>query len=344
MLPFIVLMKKMLLLMAVITVCYSCKKDDPNAITGDHDPVELAPLSEIKVLSPTVPIAGNPEKGAGKFNLLGYGYDVTGRFADSSAARNLAIDIAALAAEQPGRVDLSKGASGSWQLIEAGSAGEFASKIGGEFNPSPTALFFENTLTKPFGQSAWSDEYGYGYYSLRFQYKNYKFGADDSELQKYLTSAFRKDIDDLEPSALVNKYGTHVLSNIILGAKLDIVYQAKTTNVLREKAIQVGFTYALKTVFNIFNGHLDPVNQKYLASLSDQTISYQAFGGKVSDILEDRTGPTLVDIESWLSSRGQDESMLINFGNNGLLPIQNLIADPVKKSAMKAYIESYLKK
>ena len=42
--------------------------------------------------------------------------------------------------------------------------------------------------------------------------------------------------------------------------------------------------------------------------------------------------------------RGQDESMLIDFGKNGLLPIQNLIANPAKKSAMKAYIESYLKK
>ena len=74
--------------MAVITVCYSCKKNDSNLVIGDHDPIVVAPISEIKVLPAILPIASNQEKGTGKFNLLGYGYDVTGKYADSSAARN----------------------------------------------------------------------------------------------------------------------------------------------------------------------------------------------------------------------------------------------------------------
>ncbi len=331
-------MKKNLILFALIVLAFSCKKSSSPVTSVINNSVSDISVASIKSTN------NSGSQGDPSYNLLGYGYDITGKYADTSSVRSLAIDVKAYDINNPGRVVPDLSTTATTLTLNAENADNLALQLSSKTDETSGLKMFKGTITTPFGgQDALSSKYVYGVFSVIIQQKRVKMMSNYDLLKNYLTPSFANDIKVLSAADLVKKYGTHVLSDIVLGAKLNAYYQAESTSGNRLSAESNGLTYAISKVFGLSTGALDPINKSELASITSPKIVYEAVGADQSKlILNTTTNPVSVDITSWHLSSTRAGAVFIDISQKGLMPIYELITDQAKKAEVKAYITTYL--
>lgn len=285
--------------------------------------------------------------GDGQNDLLGYGYDVTGEYANSSASKFSVIDVNALKAAQPLRVewDLSKTQVG---ILNSGeNARSYLYKKSQKVNASVDVPLFKASITGAFNSSdAFNSKYIYSDFDLVIKQKRVKLNADISLLKTYLQPTFLADVQSRTPAQIVATYGTHVLTDIILGAKLQVMYQSQSTASERSRSSEIGIDVGLKKLFNINAGLNFSYSEEEKNANFSQRLYYRTIGGDPSKSILGQvpigSNTPTIDISSWQSSSNEANAELIDFGENGLLPLWELIDDPVKQTNLKDYIIQYL--
>lgn len=291
--------------------------------------------------------------GDGKNDLLGYGYDLTGEFANSSAAKFSVINVDKLRLEQPTRVEWDLSSRREGVLIAGENATAYLEKVTAKLNASFSLfgigklLLFKASVSATYSDSdAFSSKYLYSSYSHKIQQKRVKLNASNTLLQAYLTPSFANDSQNETPAYLVSRYGTHVLTDIILGAKLEVLYRSTTTKADRVNASAAGIDVGMKSIFSINTGYTYDYNST--VQNASQTLHYKTIGGEPSTSILGKTAiisanPPTVDISSWENSSSLANAEMIDITENGLVPLWNLIADPTKSEAVKNYVIQYLK-
>jgi hypothetical protein len=317
-----------LILLAALTTLsfYSCKKAD---------------LPQASSSSKTQPRSA----GDGRNDLLGYGYDVTGEYANSSASRFQVINVDQLQLDQPVRIewDLSKKQTGN--LVAGENAKTFLVKKSLNVKGSNGLGLFKTTISSTFSSSdAFNSKYVYSSFDLVIQQKRVKMNAGLALLKRYLTSSFLTDIQNESPSYLVRTYGTHVLADITLGAKLQVMYRSETSSTNKEQAAEAGVDVNMDKIFTVKTGynHTETETQ----SNYSQSLNYQTIGGDpaqrlIGSIPVGGSVPK-VDISSWQATSTQQNAEMIDFNTSALIPLYDLIDDASKQAALKAYIDQYL--
>jgi hypothetical protein len=337
-------MKKYLPLLAAVLLCQSCKKSNenliaktPETIAAEHEIV----VSGTKLLSNQTGIQGDVN-----YNLLGYGYDITGKYADTSAVRNPVIDIATFVLDNPQRVMSFQAVKSGFDVISSGNAEELSHQLSSSLETTSGFNFFKATITSAFpDQDALSKKYVYTYYSYIARQRIIRLMNYTDLLKHYLTPSFTRDIQLLSTSDLVKKYGTHLLTGIHTGNRFNILYQGEMKNDYnRAEVARTGFIFTLKKVFHLFSGSLDPINLSNLENLKSSKVFCEVRGGDASRIKIDRTTkvPT-IDIQDWTSNFTEKQTVFVGIDQrNGLIPLYELIPDPSKQAEVKDYITSYL--
>jgi hypothetical protein len=331
---------KIICMLCVITAAFSsCKKSglaEEKGLTNNHNA-----------------LAGFGRDG--KNDLLGYGYNVLGEFGNASAATLPVIDVDKLQADQSNRViwDLSTKTDGK---LEAGSdAVSYLKKLTTRFSSTFGADFlgmslFRTTLTGSYTNiNNFSSKNIYSSYNLLIQQKRVKLNAQRDVLLSYLDSEFLSYVQNQTPEAIVNRYGTHILADIILGGKLDIIYQSETSKSDKTTASSAGIDIHVKAIFNLNTGYTYDTN--YVLENSAQKLHYVTNGGDptislIGDIVignSSNPNPTpTVNTTAWKNSCTLENSVLIDIPSNGLIPIYDFIPDQAKALAVKNYIIQYL--
>jgi hypothetical protein len=333
-------MNKKLLLLAALWLFAACKK--PNAPDPEITAPEAVKEINFVVTGPKV-ISSEPVKqGSSKFSFLGYGYNITGKYADTSSVEAPAINIDAYAADHPNRVDLSRSTSGGARSLYAKDAEDYSYRISSTLKESNGMPLFKHTITDVFpGQDALSNKYIYAQYEYASTWKTIRTYLGDAKVKDYLTPEFKSDVQNLTPENLVKKYGTHILSGVTLGAKFNVYYQAKSAGSDKLHSSIVGFTYALKQVFGVSSGFLDPLKPADINAVSEPKLVYEAIGGDPSKV--NRTvanGKTLIRFNEWVSTCTEDKALFTNIVS--MSHLYELIDDPTKKAEIKDYITSYI--
>lgn len=286
--------------------------------------------------------------GDGKNDLAGYGYDVTGEYGNSNASKFSVINVDALQLAQPLRVewDLSKMQTG---ILSAGEdARTYLEKKSQKVKGSIDIPFFKASVEKAFSSSnAFSSKYIYSGYDLIIKQKRIKVNADINLLKQYLQPTFIADVQNRTPADIVKAYGTHVLLDIILGAKLEVTYQSESIASERTRASEIGIDVGLKKLFNIGAGLTYTYSDDEKKANFSESLRYRTIGGDPSRSLIGQVAigaaTSAINISNWQSSSTVQNAELIDFGENGMLPLYELIDDPAKKDAVKSYILQYLK-
>jgi len=283
----------------------------------------------------------------GQNDLLGYGYDATGEYANSSSSKFSVINVTALKADQPLRVewDLSKTQVGTLSAGE--NARSYLDKKSTKVKAGVDIPLFKASVETSFGSTnSFSSKYIYSGFDLVIKQKRVKTSADIDLLKQYLQPTFAADIQNKTPEYIVSAYGTHVLLDIILGAKLEVMYQSESIASERTRASEIGIDVGLKKFFGMTAGLNYSYNEEEKNSNFYDRLHYRTVGGDPSRNLigEIPLGSAVprVDISAWQSSSTEANAELIDFGENGLLPIYELISDPVKKEAVRSYVIQYL--
>lgn len=294
--------------------------------------------------------------GDGLYDLAGFGYDVTKEYAASNSSTYKVINIEKLKLQEPSRVVVGFASSIQNKLTVGSDAESFAERLSLNVDVTAGAKLFGATIGAKFGLTSYdtsylSSKWVYGMVSLIAEQKQVKFDAPLSLLQTdYLDPVFASEATTLSAEALVAKYGTHVLRSIKLGGVLDVLYQAQTKSEFRTSASSWGAALNVKGIFNTLDvsAQINSTHNSSDASQNyNQTLVYQTRGGDASkgllgEVSLDGTTPGTIDIGNWQSGVSNENSELIGFGENGLIPISDLIADPAKKLAVEQYIAAYL--
>lgn len=288
--------------------------------------------------------------GDGRFDELGFGYDVTGEYASLSATRLKVIDIEKVYLAEPDRVNPIVGTSDYTEYASGENAEQFSYKLAGKYSISggtPLVSLFVGTMSVAFHQSgSFSAKYSYANASKIIKQKQLVLNVtNESIMNNYLSEAFKSDAQTLSPQDLVARYGTHVLSNIILGAKLELYYRSQTTSSNKANGVNAGFsTKVLKGIFGLetTGSYADStINSNTNQSLYYRTIGGDGTKGLIGDVKLDNS-PLTLTIGAWQSTCTLSNATLIQIDPNGFIPLYNLIQDPTKSAAVKSYIDQYL--
>ncbi|MEY8610266.1 MAC/perforin domain-containing protein [Parabacteroides segnis] len=355
-------MKKMsIVLFMFSTLFVSCNKNE--IILDDFDP------------NSTYTVSGSSETksaGDGVYDLLGYGYDCTiSNFRGSLYSKSQVIDL--------NKFKSGKGkdvVSGSEKVFNPGSIEEAVIHGGGdsqeiwgfnlnEYTDSKTAT---TNLTKEIGseklklftvelKNSFSESHrfssAYSFYSIYAKKVTRKLTLSNvypNNLKYFLTDNFIADLKNLTGIQLVHKYGTHVLTDILLGGEASITFNAK----LISKTQETSFKNEAKKFYNEIKDSSSSSTEgmnKLFQENKDVSIYIKTIGG--SSAIESNTvsynpqtgalGNISFNYTPWLNSVNRNTEQIIGIGNNTtkICLLSEFIDDPNKKREVENAIKSY---
>lgn len=332
-------MKIFLFYLALIATLVSCTKNqDENPfpvenLSADIDLDVKGATLEVKPLYPPSDV----------YNFLGYGYDVTDKFVDEVSIRASVFNVAAYAATGTNRINMPRSTESSWKNVIGKDAANLSERLSNTFEATRGFKVFGNTIQSSFPTRNFTNSnYVYAYYSYYMSRKGFEFYYEPA-LNDFITDNFRADITKLNAEHLVKKYGTHVLRDIKVGAKFDVVYQANAAEGDKENISMEGQRYALKKTFGLMSGYLDPVNLKNLNANISAKIYFSSTGGDINKLKTETINNRLVlNISNWVSSTTEEKARFMSIASDGLVPLYNFINDNNKKAEVKQYIEQYI--
>ncbi|MFZ4861238.1 RICIN domain-containing protein [Sphingobacterium sp. Mn56C] len=327
------MLKNCLLLFSVVLFTLSCKKDvlenRQDSVLLNNNDIIVSPFSA----------------GDGNFDVLGAGYDITGSFANSSSSRQQVIDMNKLALERNDDIGINTHAQQYYSHVYGYNSEEYSRNLTSKMGLDITYNLFKGGFKNSFNEIGnLSNKYSYASTFLMIKLKRINFYTSASELkQNYLTNSFKVDVENLTPQNLIRKYGTHVLCDATLGGKLELNYKTESNTRSVQTATTAGLVLGVNSIFGV---NIDrDVQRKDIESNFNQNLSYRTVGGDgskgvIGSINLDGSLPT-INVQNWQNSCTIENAALIDIGQNGLIPIQDLILSPSKKSSVENYINQY---
>ncbi len=328
--------------MFVLGVSSSCKKSD---VPAQPEPV-LDPIEEVSLIAPENLNAPIVPQGDSTYNVIGYGYDLTGKHDDASSIRHKVVDIPAfVAAEKPDSFVPWRSTASWHDSYDAENAEVLANLLSNKSDLTKGQKLYGGTMSELFPKTAvFSEKYVYGYYSQYVQYKSFRFIVDNTligKFRKYLSPTFQSDVQNLNPEMMVKKYGTHVLAEIAIGAKLDVLYQAEVLADERSEIQENGYDAAIKTAFSFWTSRFNDIDSAMLRKVKSPALSFRVAGGDPSKIKFVKSTKGLhVDINGWLETIRTQNHVFIKADST--IPLSSLISDEKKRADVQAYITTYL--
>lgn len=154
----------------------------------------------------------------------------------------------------------------------------------------------------------------------------------------FLSEEFQNDLEKSNGDEIVKKYGTHVLTDVLLGGYASLSYVAQYTYMLSDadfkKRVQVYTNY-----FNVSHYSLD-VSQIF-EECSKVNIHFKANGGNPSHIVAE--GDKIVGFDKWIRGINNQVGSLIGIGysTTHVYLISDFIQDPKKKAEIESAILQY---
>ena len=300
--------------------------------------------------SPSFPQSVNTRSaGDGVYDILGYGYDITGPYLDTKSSRAIVFDTNKL---------LEKGLITPYKLEESRfrySSGkdviDFTTNMSSSLQmstPGILKVIGGASLNIAFGgNSHYNSDYSFAYCTQQYIDSRYRISeADINVLKTCLTQQFIERLSTYTPEQIVEEYGTHVLKDIYLGAKFEVYYMAKSTSSSKKESINAGLGASLFSLFKM-DGKFQ-YDESLAITNKEQSLYYFTIGGDpavgVQGSLNPENSPS-IDIGKWMASVKSSTPKFIDVDNNSqsFIPIYELVTDPTKKQTLKAYIDNYIK-
>lgn len=301
--------------------------------------VALLMLSCFSACKKDIPIdgVGTSQRSAGDkdLDLLGHGYNALGNFADEQEGRGLVINVKKIRSEQENRIEVGTLSYQNFDVNSAEDSRKYVNNILTKINIDARYLLFSTTLRSSFTDYD-STETSYSYASVDKLVVRKKLsiimGIEEIK-SKYLSANFLSDCQTMSPQDIIKYYGTHVLRDITLGGKLSAKYRSRISSTDKKHKVEIG---AKAGVFKVFGlgmsvGGGTNINESELTENKYQTLTYSAIGGDPSiniagtvNLAPGTTTPT-IDLTAWQNSVDLDNSHLIDIGQDGLIPIYELI-------------------
>lgn len=337
-------MKKITLLAALLTLLASCSEKE--LIENHTDPLLHVTISDSTNLE-------LQSANANTYNLLGHGYDATGFFFNALSGRAKVLDIEKLIELHPGSYICHYGQTHFSQTVIGYSAANLVQRLSERtesyFRPTTDSSkwnMFCGQLSAAFDHSTLtSDKYTYGMYQEFVHKCSHTYYATMDTLRNHLTEAFLIDIRDKAPTYILEKYGTHVLTSVQLGGKIQVIYKSHVSSADVSWQSQVGLSQAVLYLFGQ-SMSISSTNEPF-ANEEQEVFAATSGGIRMTPwqgtVMTDTLTRSIVNITPWFESLNENWS-LINVHEDHLIPIYELVDDEVKRTALRSAYNTYFLK
>lgn len=271
-------------------------------------------------------------------SFLGYGYDATG-LCDSISVRGKVLDMSLISCQ------LAHANTAFSKMISANNFSELSLKV---LNSNVTAesgialsSHLRSLLKLAYKTDLMDSKYSFAYYSCNAISPHFYFYASYTEMEKAFCPVFKQDIVSLSAQELVSKYGTHILTNIFLGKRFEVLYRCESPSYIdAEHGLYKRMQQFCGGIFGIYASEYE----KPLLNSNEQMI-YNTVGlnPKQCGVIQttDNNSDSIA-LNIYSSFNADLNYNFVSVGENGLTPLYDLISDPLKKQEMKTYIETYI--
>ena len=311
--------------------------------------------------------------GDGKNDLLGHGYDATSSaFKGSNYGRSRIIDLerflsgkgrdpitGAEVTMYPGKIEESLLHSGGEMYVEWGANLEEYSKgqhsrynANTEINALGVKLYSADLKAFYNDSSRFSSSYCFYRINVQKTKRNIKLSQIyPADLKYFLTDDFLRDLKYYTGDDIVAKYGTHVLTDILLGGVCSAMFNAKMTTAANESSFKNEADLFIRQV-SVGTGSTEA--QKRFSSFKDVSISIVPYGGKTAikqsnisiNPSTGELGDFSLNFDDWLNSVDQTTEQVIGIGDNTtkIYFISDFVDDASKKKEIEDAIVRYCEK
>lgn len=292
---------------------------------------------------------GARSAGDGKYDVLGHGYNVTYPYLRAESCGEAVLDVDKMAKKgliEPYKLDRS-----DFRYESGKDVSEFTSNMSSSLKLTEPAFLKKviggGSLNIAFGGNySYNSDYSFAYCTQKYINSRYRIAESDiNVLRECCTQAFINRISTYTPAQIVEEYGTHVLKDIYVGAKLDIYLMSKSTTSSKKENIEASLGVSLLKIFNIdakfsYNSSLSTNNKQQ--SLYFSTVGGGPMVGLVGTV-DPEKAPT-VDLSTWSQAIKNSTPQFIDVDPNfqSFIPIYELVSDPAKRQALKNYVNSYI--
>lgn len=320
----------LLLLFSLFLSCNKKQADTEN--TPDNENLE----SSLIVLEYP---SGYGHSGDSLTNVLGYGFDATGLI-DTLSVKAKVLNLANKDHLEVGHVNTA----GPGIII---SGFDFNNLIEYYNYTEEPKILFESHLKSLLKLANESDsinyQCAYAYYCIKILHSFFVYYINTYDINSEITPEFSNDLNSFTAEQIVKKYGTHVLKDIFTGTKFEVLYKCKIKN-FDHTEVEGGLC---KRMNEFFGGtpYLIPSDEIINYSQSSEQLIYNSLGSKVKLcglINATDNNPNGIFIHFTSLFNDNIKYQFIKVAKDGLIPLYDLISDPVKKQEVKTFIESYV--
>lgn len=342
-------MKTITLLLCFLFICISCS-----------DNIELDNAQQSKTISKPRTI------GDGTYEALGFGYDITDDYLGENAVKLKVIDIESFIKDNKDRfynpfigiIDQRSyaGENAESFIHDIITKSSFEGSVASMGLTNKDSKFFSGTIKTGFSSQnkySYSSKYSFARVESLKKQRHYFLHSDIQTLSKYLHPIFKDDLNTFSADEIIQKYGTHVLTNITVGGAYTAFYKSVITEVNNKtektSTVSAGAKYNLSKIGLDSNGswsntEITEMNKKN----SEWICNIKCIGGSTSGTtvtLSPNQGPSYtINFGNWAGSVDDTHSKIVDIDWNYAYPIYELISDATKKrqleEAVKKYIES----
>lgn len=294
--------------------------------------------------------------GDGEDDVLGYSCDIAHDYLYSKLP---VIDNQKANEKSPNAVIKNLGQSGSYIYNSGTTAYNYLKSIAENKEIKVKANFFataSSTISSSYKETgSLSHNYSYASFERIIKKREYSYSIGIEQLREYLSSNFTYDLyNNFNPQSIINKYGTHIYSNIKVGGKITVLYRANITSTSSETEKKNTVTAGLSgSIGKIFGGSVETTVSKEeiqnaLLKISNAQFVINAIGGNASIpmmgvVIDAQNNNYSVNIQEWERSVTEgNTTTLIDFNPGTLIPLWELVTDSHKRKSLQTAIENYI--
>ena len=338
-------MKKLFYFLILACISYACSSDSDFTPEDEtpSDVYELKAIPDKEVIFKTYP--------ANMKQILGAGYDVTADYLSPEAIKAPIIDLDKLADSDIYDFTCMKATSTESQNYAGENATAFLANISNslilEDVNSKNALSVGTILKHKEFQSDYnhSSQYSFASSEQLFTMERWylsPFYISEKYKYRYLTQEFENDVTSLTAENIINKYGTHFLIDVCIGARFRGLYRtAVPTATSATSTTKITLLSALEKIGQqgLFTGSGAGGWEEDVAQSIGGQLILEFYGGNTTLL---PSLPTTADLNTWLKSFNEENYTLTKITQNKVLPIYDMIKDATKRKQVKDAIEKYI--
>ncbi|GEM_PF-4505570 len=286
---------------------------------------------------------GNSSANGELDDFLGRGYDVSKEYAKPADVMSGILDTEALNAD--GLIEVLEVNDTTHLESHGEQVLDYCKSLASSISLSGSYFYFSGSVSTNFAYN--NKVYAsHSFATVQTKIHRRRVMVPDSvstdDLKSYLTESASEAINDetIRPETLFSTFGTHVVTGLFVGARLDYSIRCDMSKVNTSKAIDVLVTAAYNSSIASIEGSTEFLSEEEQSSFN-QNVSERSYvvGGNSQygqKIMEDNSY-----YDQWVESIDEN-SIFCDYTDNGLRPIWDFADDTGRASELETALQGYL--